>query len=134
MTVGSIASRGCQANGQSCRSQTRRWHAEAKFRRTKTYCEGLTETRPKTYNPAHAAGGPTQIPSTSQQRSSCPVREQGSWPGDRPRKEGSGMGQQGQSTLEWVIGAAVILGSYAPQRDYCLNSWIATQREHFLRR
>jgi hypothetical protein len=31
------------------------------------------------------------------------------------------MGQRGQSTLEWVIGAAVILGTLASQRDHPSN-------------
>ena len=31
------------------------------------------------------------------------------------------MGQRGQSTLEWVIGAAVILGTLATHRDYPSN-------------
>jgi hypothetical protein len=29
--------------------------------------------------------------------------------------------QSGQSTIEWVIGAAVILGTFAPQRDLSSN-------------
>jgi hypothetical protein len=31
------------------------------------------------------------------------------------------MHQRGQSTLEWVIGAAAILGTIATQRDFPLN-------------
>jgi len=31
------------------------------------------------------------------------------------------MQQRGQSTLEWVIGAAVILGTIATQRDHFPN-------------
>ena len=31
------------------------------------------------------------------------------------------MHQRGQSTLEWVIGAAVILGTLATQRDHPSN-------------
>jgi hypothetical protein len=42
--------------------------------------------------------------------------------------------ERGQSTLEWVIGAAVILGSYAKQREYPLSWWVATQRDYFQRR
>ena len=36
-------------------------------------------------------------------------------------------GQQGQSTLEWVIGAAVILGTLTSQRDHASNHGSAIQ-------
>jgi hypothetical protein len=56
-------------------------------------------------------------------------------PGARPvgtglgagRLGGKGMEQQGQSTLEWVIGAAVILGTFATQRDHLSNHGVRTQ-------
>jgi hypothetical protein len=47
--------------------------------------------------------------------------------GIRPPLGGNGMGERGQSTLEWVIGAAVILGTPATQRDHPSNHGAATQ-------
>ena len=37
--------------------------------------------------------------------------------------------QRGQSTLEWVIGAAVILGTMARQRDHFPNSRAARRAQ-----
>ena len=37
--------------------------------------------------------------------------------------------QRGQSTLEWVIGAAVILGTIATQRHLCLEPAFASSAE-----
>ena len=36
--------------------------------------------------------------------------------------------QRGQSTLEWVIGAAVILGTFATQRDLSSNEGALVHR------
>jgi hypothetical protein len=46
------------------------------------------------------------------------------------------MQQRGQATLEWVIGAAVILGTIATQRDHPSNHGAAIrfQTPHLSRR
>src|ERR1700716_1392317 len=79
------------------------------FRRTQQDTDGLTASAQKAYNPVLATGGPARIPFTSSNEIARPVREWG-WPGDRSHWRVA-MHQRGQSTLEWVIGAAVILGT-----------------------
>jgi hypothetical protein len=66
------------------------------------------------------------MPSTYQQRRSCPVRDWGTGLGGRPGWRDA-MQQRGQSTLEWVIGAAVILGTLTTQRDHLSNHGVRTQ-------
>jgi hypothetical protein len=91
----------------------------ANLRRSQNHVRGLTAFPQKAYNPGSRHRRTRWDFLHFEQRICRPVREW-SRPGGQAASGGSGM-PRGQSTLEWVIGAAVILGTFTSQRNLHSN-------------
>jgi len=81
----------------------------------------LTASQQKRRIRVNAAAESPHIPATHRATLQLPGARQGNRAWGQAASEGRAMAQQGQSTLEWVIGAAVILGMLATQRDHLSN-------------